>query len=125
MERRGQVQYAVNHAVARSYVTGWFEDPALAGGTRPRPIRHASTPTRPTTIPTAGRSSFPGLVNRTVTPTTPPRVDYGLTRQGRTLLEPITALAKWAEKNRATIQASRERFDGAASLEVPSRGRTG
>ncbi len=30
MERRGQVQYAVNHAVARSYVTGWFEDPARA-----------------------------------------------------------------------------------------------
>lgn len=65
-----------------------------------------------------------GLVKRTVTPTTPPRVDYGLTRQGRTLLDPIMALAKWAEKNRATIQASRERFDQAVVLEVPSRSRT-
>lgn len=30
MERRGQVQYAINHAVGRSYVTGWFGDPASA-----------------------------------------------------------------------------------------------
>lgn len=52
-----------------------------------------------------------GLVTRTVTPTTPPRVDYGLTRLGRTLLEPIMALADWAEKNRTTIQTSRQRFD--------------
>jgi ureidoglycolate lyase len=30
MERRGQVQYAINYAVGRSYVTGWFEDPSSA-----------------------------------------------------------------------------------------------
>jgi ureidoglycolate lyase len=30
MERRGQVQMASNHAVGRSYVTGWFDDPATA-----------------------------------------------------------------------------------------------
>ena len=30
MERRGQVQYATNYAVGRSYVTGWFEDPPTA-----------------------------------------------------------------------------------------------
>lgn len=30
MVRRGQVQYAVNHAVKRRYVTGWFDDPATA-----------------------------------------------------------------------------------------------
>ena len=30
MERRGQIQYAVNHAVDRRYVTGWFDDPATA-----------------------------------------------------------------------------------------------
>lgn len=52
-----------------------------------------------------------GLVARTVTPTTPPRVDYGLTSLGRTLLEPITALARWAETNRNRIQTSRRRFD--------------
>jgi len=30
MERRGEVQHAVNRAVGRSYVTGWFADPAIA-----------------------------------------------------------------------------------------------
>src|SRR5213078_3959326 len=34
MTRRGEVQLAVNHAVARSYVTGWFADPATAGDDR-------------------------------------------------------------------------------------------
>ncbi len=30
MERRGAVQHATNHAVHRSYVTGWFADPPSA-----------------------------------------------------------------------------------------------
>jgi ureidoglycolate lyase len=30
MQRRGEVQHAVNRAVGRSYVTGWFADPAIA-----------------------------------------------------------------------------------------------
>lgn len=30
MERRGQTMHAVNHAVGRSYLTGWFEDPPRA-----------------------------------------------------------------------------------------------
>lgn len=52
-----------------------------------------------------------GLVTRTVFPTIPPRVDYALTRLGKTLLEPVIALAMWAEKNRFEIQAARDRFD--------------
>src|SRR5262245_59511361 len=36
-----------------------------------------------------------GLVTRTVFPEIPPRVDYELTRLGKTLLEPISALADW------------------------------
>jgi DNA-binding HxlR family transcriptional regulator len=52
-----------------------------------------------------------GLVTRTVTPTVPPRVDYELTSLGMTLLEPVSALAKWAERNRTTIQGARDRFD--------------
>ena len=35
MERRGEIQYAVNHAVGRRYVTGWFADPASASADRP------------------------------------------------------------------------------------------
>jgi len=54
-----------------------------------------------------------GLVTRTVTPTIPPRVDYALTPLGRTLLEPVQALANWAERNREKIQAARDRFDAA------------
>jgi len=34
MERRGEVQHAVNNAVGRSYITGWFADPATASPDR-------------------------------------------------------------------------------------------
>jgi ureidoglycolate lyase/seryl-tRNA synthetase len=30
MARRGEIQHAINHAVGRRYVTGWFADPATA-----------------------------------------------------------------------------------------------
>ena len=54
-----------------------------------------------------------GLVTRTVFPTVPPRVDYELTKLGRSLLEPVSALGLWARKNRAMIQDARSRFDAA------------
>jgi ureidoglycolate lyase len=34
MERRGEIQHAVNRAVGRSYITGWFGDPATASEQR-------------------------------------------------------------------------------------------
>ena len=40
-----------------------------------------------------------GLVTRTVHPTVPPSVEYGLTERGRSLLVPISALADWAVDN--------------------------
>lgn len=52
-----------------------------------------------------------GLVKRTVFPTVPPRVDYELTPLGATLLEPVSALAVWAQEHRYEIQKARERFD--------------
>ena len=36
-----------------------------------------------------------GLVNRTVTPSIPPRVDYELTELGKSLQKPICGLATW------------------------------
>ena len=54
-----------------------------------------------------------GLVTRTVFPTIPPRVDYELTRLGRSLLEPVSELGQWALKNRPAIQDARKRFDAA------------
>jgi DNA-binding HxlR family transcriptional regulator len=55
-----------------------------------------------------------GLVTRTIFPTIPPRVDYALTTLGKTLLDPVAALAKWADRNREDIQAARDRFDAAS-----------
>ncbi len=52
-----------------------------------------------------------GLITRTVYPTIPPRVEYELTRLGRSLLVPITQLGDWAAQNRERIQAARDRYD--------------
>ena len=54
-----------------------------------------------------------GLVTRTVFPTVPPRVDYELTKLGRSLLEPVSELGLWARKHRPAIQDARQRFDAA------------
>ena len=54
-----------------------------------------------------------GLVTRTVFPTVPPRVDYELTKLGRSLLEPVNGLGLWARQNQLAIQQARERFDAA------------
>jgi DNA-binding HxlR family transcriptional regulator len=54
-----------------------------------------------------------GLVTRTVFPTIPPRVDYELTRLGRSLLEPVSGLGLWARRNRPAMEAARHRFDAA------------
>lgn len=52
-----------------------------------------------------------GLVNRTVTPTIPPRVDYELTELGQSLLKPICGLAGWAVDNVEAIHEAQGRFD--------------
>src|SRR4249919_95911 len=54
-----------------------------------------------------------GLVTRTVFPTIPPRVDYELTKLGRSLLTPVSSLGLWARQNRSAIQDARRRFDAA------------
>jgi DNA-binding HxlR family transcriptional regulator len=53
-----------------------------------------------------------GLITRTVLPTSPPTVEYELTALGRTLIEPVRALAEWARAHREEIAAARKRFDG-------------
>jgi DNA-binding HxlR family transcriptional regulator len=55
-----------------------------------------------------------GLVDRTVHPSVPPRVDYALTELGRTLFVPIAALDQWANAHRDDIRAARERHDRAS-----------
>jgi len=56
-----------------------------------------------------------GLVTRTVFPTVPPRVDYELTKLGRTLLGPINDIAMWARANRAEIADARTVYDKTAA----------
>ncbi len=56
-----------------------------------------------------------GLLTRTVYPSIPPRVDYELTKLGRSLLGPVTGLGQWAIANKATMQDARRRFDAAAA----------
>jgi DNA-binding HxlR family transcriptional regulator len=52
-----------------------------------------------------------GYVARTVFPERPPRVEYSLTPLGRSALEPIIHLMKWAIESHTTVKSSRERFD--------------
>jgi DNA-binding HxlR family transcriptional regulator len=60
-----------------------------------------------------------GLITRTVYPTIPPRVEYDLTKLGRSLLQPITGLATWAGDNREKIQSARSRYDSHNSTTQP------
>ena len=52
-----------------------------------------------------------GLVTRTVFPTIPPKVEYELTKLGRSLLEPVSGIGLWARQNRKAIEDARQRFD--------------
>src|SRR5258708_17964461 len=54
-----------------------------------------------------------GLVTRTAFPTVPPRVDYELTKLGRSLLDPVSELGLWARRNRSAIQNARRKYDTA------------
>ncbi|KLD74787.1 helix-turn-helix transcriptional regulator [Xanthomonas hyacinthi] len=51
-----------------------------------------------------------GFVSRTVTPVTPPQVEYALTDLGRDLLCPVRALAEWVVANSVRIEASRTAY---------------
>jgi len=48
-----------------------------------------------------------GLVARKVYPVVPPMVEYSLTSLGRTLIEPLTAIRKWAEAHPEFVQRRR------------------
>ncbi|MET8750868.1 helix-turn-helix domain-containing protein [Streptomyces sp. NPDC004667] len=54
-----------------------------------------------------------GLIERTVHPVVPPRVDYALTEPGRALRVTIDGLCDWTHRYLGHIEDSRNRFDGA------------
>ena len=48
-----------------------------------------------------------GLINRTVYPVVPPKVEYSLTPLGCTLIEPLSALCQWSETYMHQVEAAR------------------
>ncbi len=51
-----------------------------------------------------------GLINRTVFPQIPPKVEYELTPRGKSLIPHLRNLVAWASTNMADIQNSRQNF---------------
>ncbi len=56
-----------------------------------------------------------GLIERTVRPTVPVRVDYALTPLGQTLTETVAAFAHWAESNMGAVLAAQAAYDAATA----------
>ncbi|MEO7054346.1 MAG: helix-turn-helix domain-containing protein, partial [Rhizomicrobium sp.] len=52
-----------------------------------------------------------GLVTRTIFPTIPPRVDYELTKMGRSLWAAVEPLGLWAQGHVKDIHKAQEKFD--------------
>lgn len=52
-----------------------------------------------------------GIVDRTIYPEIPPRVEYELTNVGRTLQEPLKVLEQWAVAHFPQISQAREAHD--------------
>jgi DNA-binding HxlR family transcriptional regulator len=61
-----------------------------------------------------------GLVNRTVHPVVPPRVDYELTPLGATLHHTIRSLVVWTEEHQNEIAAARAEYDRRADQAMAS-----
>jgi DNA-binding HxlR family transcriptional regulator len=48
-----------------------------------------------------------GFVSRTVTPVSPPQVEYALTKLGKDFLRPVQSLAEWVIENSPRMDAAR------------------
>ena len=57
-----------------------------------------------------------GLIDRTVYPTVPPKVEYRLTPLGQTLLETMNSLVDWTVANREQIVAAGFAYDARQEL---------
>src|SRR3977135_410923 len=62
-----------------------------------------------------------GLVLRKVHPVVPPKVEYSLTRLGRTLIDPLHALCRWSEKHLPELQANRARSKAKIATAAPKQ----
>ncbi|MFG2341773.1 winged helix-turn-helix transcriptional regulator [Streptomyces yangpuensis] len=66
-----------------------------------------------------------GLIERTVYPVVPPRVEYALTEPGQALRVTIDALCDWTHRHLGHIEAARRRTDTAAAADTPDAPDTG
>ena len=55
-----------------------------------------------------------GIVKREVFAEVPPKVEYSITRLGRTLIDPLHALCRWSEQHLPELQANRTRARNSA-----------
>jgi DNA-binding HxlR family transcriptional regulator len=60
-----------------------------------------------------------GLVDRTVYPVVPPRVEYALTELGATLYATIQSLVAWTEEHQREIAAARSAYDTRSAAPEP------
>jgi len=51
-----------------------------------------------------------GLLERTLYPTIPPKVEYALTPLGRSFLPPLRRLVAWARRNREKVRVARAAY---------------
>jgi DNA-binding HxlR family transcriptional regulator len=51
-----------------------------------------------------------GILVRTAFPTIPPKVEYALTPLGASLVEPLTALCRWAAAHLEEVEAARAQY---------------
>ncbi|GGY98294.1 winged helix-turn-helix transcriptional regulator [Streptomyces poonensis] len=65
-----------------------------------------------------------GLVERTVHPVVPPRVEYELTPLGATLHTTIRSLVTWTEEHQKEIAAARAAYDARVAREAAMRDAT-
>jgi DNA-binding HxlR family transcriptional regulator len=56
-----------------------------------------------------------GLLERTIYPTVPPRVEYEATPMAKELYQSLSGLLGWAEQHREDIAAARVVYDGKAA----------
>jgi DNA-binding HxlR family transcriptional regulator len=59
-----------------------------------------------------------GLVQREITPSVPPIVEYSLTPLGISLLEPMRTLNQWTRVNYSSVETARAAFDQINKVEL-------
>lgn len=62
-----------------------------------------------------------GLLTRTVHPTVPPKVEYGLTPMAQELYSSLSGLVDWAERHRGAITRARAAYDATAAVAAPTQ----